>query len=236
MAACHAQPGGAACRRARAPPGGAGTRFYVLDGTRPDAPEAGFWRRLAPVLPHATKVGLVRESAELLAEIAAEVARRQEEGQDKAPPHLPADLQPGPVPRPAEGRRVQLRRLRRGKPASPAKQFAAILREGPAVGVHTLDLVRQLRHAQPHVGSAGPARLRDAGALPDEPHRFEQPDGQPGRQPAGGASGDLLRRRARPHGEVSPVRPAVGRLAGLGPRQLHGRPARVIKTPPRKSA
>ena len=51
----------------------AGRQTIPLDGTG-----------AAPA--HATKVGLARESAELLAEIAAEVARRQQDGQDKAPP------------------------------------------------------------------------------------------------------------------------------------------------------
>ena len=117
-------------------PGGP-TQFYVLDGTRPDAPEAGFWRHVAPTLPHAVKVSLVRDAAEMLSEIAAEVARRQQEALDKAPPVylLIYNL----------GRFRDLRKedefsfgSEEGKPASPAKQFAAILREGPALGVHTL--------------------------------------------------------------------------------------------------
>jgi energy-coupling factor transporter ATP-binding protein EcfA2 len=117
-------------------PGG-GAQFYVLDGTRPDAPEAGFWRRVAPVLPHAVKVSLVRDAGEMLAEIAAEVARRQQEALDKAPPVYLLIYNVG-----------RFRDLRKedefsfgsddGRPPSPAKQFATILRDGPALGIHTL--------------------------------------------------------------------------------------------------
>ena len=113
-------------------------RFYVLDGTRPDAPEVGFWNRLVPALPHAVAVGAVRQSAAILAEIAAELARRQEEGGERAPPIYLLIYNLG-----------RFRDIRRedeygfgggddGKPASPAKLFAAILRDGPAVGIHTL--------------------------------------------------------------------------------------------------
>ena len=113
-------------------------RFYVLDGTRPDAPEVGFWNRLVPTLPHAIAVAAVRQSGEILAEIAAELAQRQEEGGERAPPIYLLVYNLG-----------RFRDIRRedeygfgggddGKPASPAKLFATILRDGPAVGVHTI--------------------------------------------------------------------------------------------------
>jgi len=118
--------------------GGARSQFYVLDGTRPDAPEAGFWGRLLPILPHATKFALPREAPELLAELAAEVARRQEQRDEQASPIFMFIYNLG-----------RFRDLQKeddfgfggsddGKSASPAKQFSAIVREGPAVGVHTL--------------------------------------------------------------------------------------------------
>ena len=114
-------------------------RFYVLDGTRPDAPEAGFWHRLAPRAAARDQVALGPRRAELLDGIAAELARRQQEAPRAAAAALFAHLQPGPVPRPAQGRRLQLRRLATtASRASPAKQFATILRDGPAVGIHTL--------------------------------------------------------------------------------------------------
>ena len=66
-----------------------------------------------------------------------EVERRLE-ARDARPAALPADLQPGAVPRPAEVGGIQLlvRRQARRRPVD--KQFATILREGPNFGVHTL--------------------------------------------------------------------------------------------------
>ena len=40
-------------------------RFYILDGMRPDAPEVGFWNRLAAVAPQAVKLADVRDAAEI---------------------------------------------------------------------------------------------------------------------------------------------------------------------------
>ena len=57
-------------------------RFRILDGTRPEAPEAGYWKRVVEALPHDVTIGGVREAPEILGEIAAELARRQQEGQD----------------------------------------------------------------------------------------------------------------------------------------------------------
>ena len=61
-------------------------QFYILDGMRSDAPEVGFWNRLAAVVPQAVKIAGVRGAAEIVAEIAAELARRQQEGREDAPP------------------------------------------------------------------------------------------------------------------------------------------------------
>ncbi|MCL6650282.1 MAG: CRTAC1 family protein, partial [Chloroflexi bacterium] len=60
--------------------GVAGARFYVLDGTRPDAPEVGYLNRLAAAVPHETKISGPRGAAALIGEIAAELERRQTTG------------------------------------------------------------------------------------------------------------------------------------------------------------
>ena len=112
-------------------------RFRILDGTRPEAPEAGFWQRVVEVLPHDVAVGQVREAPEILGEISAELTRRQQEGQDGLPPIYLLIYNLG-----------RFRDLRKeddfsfgredGKPATPGKMFGTILRDGPACGIHTI--------------------------------------------------------------------------------------------------
>jgi hypothetical protein len=114
-----------------------GASFYVLDGSPPDAKHAGYWQRAAATFPHRVRVGTVRDTPRLVGEIAEEIARRQ------ADPSLVGgeiylvihDLQ----------RFRDLRKAdddfsfgRTEEKASPAKQLATILREGPALGVHTI--------------------------------------------------------------------------------------------------
>ncbi|MGA2031450.1 MAG: FtsK/SpoIIIE domain-containing protein [Thermoguttaceae bacterium] len=117
--------------------GAQGTRFYVFDGTRPDAPEAGFLGRLSRAVPHAVKVAAPHAASELLAELAEEMGRRQQTAPALLPPLYVLFYNLG-----------RFRDLRKeddygfggddGKPLSPSKQFTAILREGPGLGIHTL--------------------------------------------------------------------------------------------------
>jgi hypothetical protein len=120
-------------------PSAAAARFYVLDGTRPDSPRAGYWGRLAAALPHGVKVVPPRSTAATLAEISEELARREQSGrEDFAPLYLFIfDL----------GRFRDLRkadddfgfsRSDEGASANPAKQFSTILHDGPAQGIHVL--------------------------------------------------------------------------------------------------
>ena len=112
-------------------------RFRILDGTRPEAPEAGFWQRVVGVLPHDVAVGQVREAPEMLGELFAELARRQQEGQDGLPSIYLLIYNLG-----------RFRDLRKeedfsfgredDKPATPGKMFATILRDGPSCGIHTI--------------------------------------------------------------------------------------------------
>ena len=60
--------------------------FYILDGTRPDSPEAGFWRKLKSELPIDAQVVTTRDAAETISKIAAEVDRRLSSGDQNAEP------------------------------------------------------------------------------------------------------------------------------------------------------
>ncbi len=112
-------------------------RFRILDGTRPEAPEVGYWKRVIEALPHDAAIGGVREASEMLAEIAAELARRQQDAQDGLPPIYLLIYNLG-----------RFRDLRKeddysfgredDKPATPGKMFTTILRDGPACGIHTI--------------------------------------------------------------------------------------------------
>jgi hypothetical protein len=112
--------------------------FYILDGTRPDAPEAGFWRRTAQRVTTDAEVVLPREAAQTVKAIAGEVDRRVVSGDQSAEAvFLIID------------NLARFRDLKKGDEFAvssfddddtPAvgKQLATILREGPAVGIHTL--------------------------------------------------------------------------------------------------
>ncbi len=193
--------------------------FYLLDGMRADAPESGFWGRLAAVIPHPVKRGGVREATPLIAEIAAELAARQQEAHDAYAAHLPVRLQPGPFPRTAEGRRVRLLVGRRetGQPAQAVRRHFA---GRSAAGHPHAHLVRHLQQRHPHPGPPQPARLRDAGVVPDERQRFELLDGFARGRPAGRSSGNPLRRRAGGGGEVPPLRTPFARVPRLDQRTI----------------
>jgi DNA segregation ATPase FtsK/SpoIIIE-like protein len=113
-------------------------QFWVLDGTRPESPEAGAWQRVAEALPDMLEVAGPRDTGRVIAHLAVELARREAAGDEDAPPLYLVIFNGG-----------RFRDLRRGeddfsfsvdrdKPPSPDKQWAEILRNGPAWGIHTL--------------------------------------------------------------------------------------------------
>src|SRR5262249_51495451 len=112
-------------------------RFYILDGSPEDAPEAGFLAGLSAVVPHPVRTIGWREVPTVLGELAGEVEHPQQTATQDAPAVylLIYGLQ----------RFRDLRKQeddfgfsRREEKPNPAKQFGNILREGPSVGVHTL--------------------------------------------------------------------------------------------------
>ena len=114
-------------------------RFFILDGTRSDAPEAGSWRRICESLPLDVVVGGPNDAPRMINELMSEITRRVESG---AETEIATFLFIYNV-----GRFRDLRRsdddmgfggFGEEKGMSPAKQFAAVLRDGPSVGVHSL--------------------------------------------------------------------------------------------------
>jgi hypothetical protein len=110
-------------------------RFYILDGTRPDAPEAGFWGRLTRQVQLDASVIQPPGAAQTIGELADEVSRRMAAGDQAVEPVflIIHNL-------------ARFRDLKKaddysfddeGGPAA-GKKLATILREGPAVGIYTL--------------------------------------------------------------------------------------------------
>jgi DNA segregation ATPase FtsK/SpoIIIE, S-DNA-T family len=116
----------------------AGARFYVLDGIRIDAPEAGIWNQLESALPHTMKIANPRGAAEVLAEISAELALRQEQSLEHGPPIYLFIFNLARFRDLRKDDDFSYSSMDSGKPVSPAKQFNTILREGPALGIHTI--------------------------------------------------------------------------------------------------
>jgi S-DNA-T family DNA segregation ATPase FtsK/SpoIIIE len=111
------------------------TPLFILDGTRPDSPEAGQWTKLCQQLGSRARVVLPRDAARSVTEVAEEVNRRLTAGDDAGAPLFVVihNL-------------ARFRDLRKGDEYSfddsadsaAAKGLITILREGPAVGVHAL--------------------------------------------------------------------------------------------------
>jgi hypothetical protein len=124
---------------AQLPPDEAAPSFTVLDGTPDDVEDADYLRKLADRLPHPVRTPNRSELPAALAELATEVERRQKgETSDRSPRFL---LVFG-VHRFRELRKAEddfgFGRRGADREPSPAERFAAILREGPPLGVHVI--------------------------------------------------------------------------------------------------
>jgi hypothetical protein len=113
--------------------------FYVFDGTPADSPLAGTFARVRSALPHEVKTVEYRAVPQAMAEIAAEVQRRQEHDHAGAPDVylMIYGLQRYRALRKLEDN-FSFSASDEEKAPDPAKLFADILREGPALGVHTV--------------------------------------------------------------------------------------------------
>jgi len=126
---------------AQFPPSGSatvrhGARFYVLDGTPEDHPNTGVLARVAAVLPQRVEVGTWRDVTQVLAEVGAEVQRRQEEKGDG--PEIFLFIHDLPRFRDLRKRDDEFSFSRREEGATPPDHLDSILREGPVLGVHVI--------------------------------------------------------------------------------------------------
>jgi DNA segregation ATPase FtsK/SpoIIIE, S-DNA-T family len=139
--------------------GNGGERFYLVDGSPADAPWAGALGRLASVLPQTVRAGGWRDVPAIMNELAAEIERRQKEIDTEGPPIY---LVLYGVQRLRDLRRQEddFGFSRREETASPSQQFATLLREGAALGIHTLVWCDSLNNLQRSIDRQG---LREFG-------------------------------------------------------------------------
>ena len=112
-----------------------GAKFFVLDGTPEDHANTGMLSRVASALPHGVKVGGWRDASTVLAEIGAELKRRQTEGDG---PELFLFVHDLPRFRDLRRKEDDFSFSRSEENASPSDHLEAILREGPGLGVHLI--------------------------------------------------------------------------------------------------
>jgi hypothetical protein len=117
--------------------GRAGATLRILDAAPSDSPHFGLFERAAAHWPGSATIHRPRDADAALAELSADLARREAQDQHDAPPSIVL----------INGLH-RLRDLRKsddysfssgdGAAQTPAQQFAHLLREGPPLGIHTL--------------------------------------------------------------------------------------------------
>jgi S-DNA-T family DNA segregation ATPase FtsK/SpoIIIE len=113
--------------------------FYLLDGTPADAQNHGYLASVAAALPHRTKIVDYRAVPRAIHEIAKELEQRQTTELSNPPPIFlfVFGLQRYRTLRKSEDS-FSFGSGDSAKAADPGKEFADILREGPANGVHVI--------------------------------------------------------------------------------------------------
>jgi energy-coupling factor transporter ATP-binding protein EcfA2 len=131
------------------PANGGRAKFFILDGTPPESPNAGFFEKVAAIMPHDVRVGGMRDVPAFLNEIANEVTRRQTANQTDAPPWflILHDLQRFRDLRKKDDD-FGFSRMGEEQAASPAQQLGNILREGPGLGVSVMTWCDTLNNLQ----------------------------------------------------------------------------------------
>jgi DNA segregation ATPase FtsK/SpoIIIE-like protein len=112
--------------------------LFVLDGTRADSLEAGFWERLVEKTGLDLQIVSPREAAGTIGRIEAEVQRRLAAADQTAEPIFLCIHNLGRFRELKKSDDFAAMRFDDSDSPAAEKQFATILREGPALGVHTL--------------------------------------------------------------------------------------------------
>jgi energy-coupling factor transporter ATP-binding protein EcfA2 len=111
--------------------------FYLLDGSTDTAPQAGFLPRMKDRVPHSCRGGGYRDAPVLVAQLQEELDRRL---QSPDVEHAPVFLFVFGLQRFRDLRRDEDDYGYSGgdKPSTPAKMFTQLLRDGPALGIHSI--------------------------------------------------------------------------------------------------
>jgi hypothetical protein len=114
-------------------------KFLILDGTRPDSPESGFWKRFCEELPLDAHAFAPQQAAEIIADVRQNVASRQQDEGHTEPPTI---LLLHNLSRFRDLRRNEddlgFSSFSDEETVAADRQFREILRDGPLAGVHTL--------------------------------------------------------------------------------------------------
>jgi hypothetical protein len=116
-----------------------GATFYVMSGAAADSPLAGVFEKIKASLPHQTKIVEYRAVPEAINELATEMQSRQS-GSRSNPPAVYLfvyGLQRFRALRKQE-ENFSFSSSDEEKPPATDKQFADLLREGPALGMHVI--------------------------------------------------------------------------------------------------
>ena len=112
--------------------------FYVLDGTRPDSPDAGFWQRLVKQVPFDAKIVPPRDAAQTVGKLAEEVERRLASGDQTAEPIFLCINNLARFRELKKSDDFGVSSFEETETSNADKQLTTLLREGPSLGVHTL--------------------------------------------------------------------------------------------------
>jgi len=205
-----------------------GAQFYIFDGSPADSRNAGLLARLDGVIPHPVNEVTWRGLSAVIAELAAEVERRQKDAGEAPAIYLFVyDLQRYRDLRKSDddfgfSRHGEDKETPRRSSSSTSSATA------PPVGVHTLvwcDSLNNLNRAFDRQALRG---VRDPRPLPDERQRLEQFDRLARGRQARPQPRSLLQRGGRAAREVPALRPPRRRVARLVRRQFQDRQAPVV--------